>query len=541
PPGLRWLPADLAFLVGILRLGLRDWACSGHHPPDTFVDTLERRAREQPDGVLLVWTGPGARRVTFGELDRQACRAAWALRGQLSPGETAALLVLPAQTPLALGLWLGLAKLGCPVAWINPQARGGPLAHSVLSSGARLLLADTGLQEALEEVLPGLLAQDVRCLYFGRSSPTPGVGALGPALERAPADPVPAALRAKVTWRSLALLIYTSGTTGATCVLTPKFSASRFWDDCRQHGVTVIQYVGEVLRYLCNAPQQPEDRTHRVRLAMGNGLRADVWEAFQRRFGPVRVLEVYGSTEGNMGFINYPGRCGAVGKTSCMLRVRARGGPGGRGAGLLTPLAPGEPGLLLTQVLGRTPFVGYHGPRELSERKLVRGVRRAGDVYLNTGDVLAMDREGFLYFRDRLGDTFRWKGENVSTREVEGVLLLLDFLQEVNVYGVPVPGCEGKVGMAAVRLAPGRPFDGHKLYQHVRTWLPAYAAPHFIRVQDTLEITTTFKLLKSRLVREGFDVGAIADALYLLDHQAQAFRPLTEDTYRAVCEGTWRL
>lgn len=204
-------------------------------------------------------------------------------------------------------------------------------------------------------------------------------------------------------------------------------------------------------------------------------------------------------------------------------------------------LPPGEAGLLLTQVLGRQPFLGYRGARELSERKLVRNVRRPNDVYYNSGDVLTVDREGFLCFRDRLGDTFRWKGENVSTREVEGVLAQVDFLQEVNVYGVSVPGCEGKVGMAAVQLAPGRTFDGQKMYQHVRTWLPAYAIPQFIRIQDALEITGTFKLMKSRLVREAFNVGVIADPLFVLDNQARAFRPLTPDIYRAVCEGTWRL
>uniref|UniRef100_A0A8I3MV14 Long-chain-fatty-acid--CoA ligase n=2 Tax=Canis lupus familiaris TaxID=9615 RepID=A0A8I3MV14_CANLF len=230
------------------------------------------------------------------------------------------------------------------------------------------------LQENLEEVLPKLQAENIRCFYLSQSSPTPGVGALGAALDVAPTDPVPTDLRAGITPQSPALFIYTSGTTGlpkpaivtherllqmckmlslcggtaddvvytvlplyhvtglilgvlsclelgATCVLAPKFSASRFWDNCRQHGVTVILYVGEVLRYLCNTPQRPEDRTHTVRLAMGNGLRADVWQSFQQRFGPIQILEIYGSTEGNIGFINYPGRCGALGKMSCFLRM----------------------------------------------------------------------------------------------------------------------------------------------------------------------------------------------------------------------------
>ncbi|XP_077621444.1 long-chain fatty acid transport protein 5 [Crocuta crocuta] len=610
PPGLRWLPADVTYIFKILHLGLNIRARMSRQPLDTFVDTFERRARAQPDRAPLVWKGPGAHSVTFRELDDRACQAVWALKAELGgltgllAGEPAALLVLASQTIPALCLWLGLAKLGCPVAWINPHGRGMPLVHSVLSSGARLLVVDPDLQENLEEILPKLQAENIRCYYLSHSSPTPGVGALGAALDVAPTDPVPADLRAWVTSKSPALFIYTSGTTGlpkpaivtqnrllqmckmlslggvtaddvvytvlplyhvmglilgilgclelgATCVLAPKFSTSCFWDDCRQHGVTVILYVGEVLRYLCNTPQRPEDRTHTIRLAMGNGLRADVWESFQQRFGPIRILETYGSTEGNIGFVNYPGRCGALGKMSCLLRMLSpfelvqfdteAEEPVRDNRGFCVPVGLGEAGLLLTQIVGHHPFLGYRGARELSERKLVRNVRRRGDVYFNTGDVLAMDREGFLYFRDRLGDTFRWKGENVSTREVEGVLSLVDFLQEVNVYGVSVPGCEGKVGMAAVQLAPGQSFDGQKMYQHVRTWLPAYATPHFIRIQDALEITGTFKLVKSRLVREGFNVGIIADPLFVLDNQAKAFRPLTADIYKAVCNGTWRL
>ncbi|XP_021568979.1 bile acyl-CoA synthetase [Carlito syrichta] len=574
PPGLRWLPADVAYLVKILRLGLDIRARLGRQPPDTFVDAFERQVRAQPGHTPLVCTGRGACSVTLGELDAQACRAAWALKAELDGSEG-----LHTQEPAAL---------------LVGASRAVP--------ALRHIPAD--LQETLEEILPKLQAENIHCFYLGHASPTLGVRALGVALDAAPSHPVPANLRAGITRRSPALFIYTSGTTGlpkpailthervlqmskmlslcgataddvvytvlplyhvmglvlgvlgclelgATCVLAPKFSASCFWDDCRQHGVTVIQYVGEVLRYLCNTPQRPEDRTHAVRLAMGNGLRADVWETFQQRFGPIRIWEIYGSTEGNIGLVNYVGRCGALGKISCLLRMLSpfelvqydmeMEEPVRDKQGFCIPVGPGEAGLLLTRVVGHHPFLGYRGPRELSERKLVQDVRRQGDVYYNTGDVLAMDREGFLYFRDRLGDTFRWKGENVSTREVEGVLSQVDFLQEANVYGVSVPGCEGKVGMAAVQLVPGQTFDGRKLYRHVRAWLPDYARPHFIRIQDVLEITSTFKLVKTRLVREGFNVDVVVDPLFVLDHGAQAFRPLTTDIHRAVCEGTWRL
>lgn len=610
PPGLRWLHKDMAYAFKMLFFGLKFRQRFNRHPPETFVDALEQQAQAWPDRVALVCTGSEGCSITSGQLNARACQAAWALKEKLKDitdqeaRDAAAILVLPSKTIAALSMFLGLAKLGYPVAWMNPHIRGMPLLHSVRSSGASVLIVDPDLQENLEEVLPKLLAENIHCFYLGHSSPTPGVEALGAALDAAPSDPVPASLRANIKWKSPALFIYTSGTTGlpkpailshervihvsnmlpfcgctaddvvydvlplyhtmglvlgvlgclqlgATCVLAPKFSASRYWAECRQHGVTVIMYVGEIMRYLCKVPEQPEDKIHTVRLAMGNGLRANVWENFQQRFGPIRILEFYGSTEGNSGFMNYAERCGAVGKTSSFLRMLIpfelvqfdldTAEPVRDKQGFCIPVEPGKPGLLLTKIRKNQPFLGYRGSQAETKQKLIANVRNVNDLYYNTGDVLALDQEGFLYFRDRLGDTFRWKGENVSTGEVEGVLSSLDFLEQINVYGVPVPGCEGKVGMAAVKLAPGKTFDGQKLYQHVHSWLPAYATPHFIRIKDSLELTNTYKLVKSQLVREGFDVGIIADPLYVLDNKAQTFRSLTPDVYQAVCEGTWKL
>nr|XP_042128630.1 bile acyl-CoA synthetase isoform X2 [Peromyscus maniculatus bairdii] len=540
PPRLRWLHKDVAYVFKILSCALKIRRLLNRQPPETFVNALERQAQARPDQVAFVCTGPGACSITNSQLDARACQAAWALKARLKDTtnqqatKTAALLVLPSKNIPALTVFLGLAKLGCPVAWINPYGRGMPLLHSVLSSGASVLIVDPGLPK------PAILSHE-RVLQVSKMLSFCG----------ATADDVVYVVLPLYHTAGLILGVLGCLELGATCVLAPKFSASRFWADCRQHGVTVIQYVGEVLRYLCNVPEKPEDKIHPVRLAMGNGLRADVWETFQQRFGPIRIWEFYGSTEGNSGLMNYVGRCGAVGKTNCFLRMLSpfelvqfdveTAEPVRDKQGFCIPVGPGEAGLLLTKILKNQPFLGYRGSKEQSKRKLVTDVRRSGDLYYNTGDVLSLDSEDFLYFHDRLGDTFRWKGENVSTREVEGVLSSLDFLQEVNIYGVPVPGCEGKVGMAAVKLAPGQNFDGQKLYQHVRSWLPAYAAPHFIRVQDSLEVTSTFKLVKSQLVREGFDVGVIVDPLYILDNKTQTFRRLMPDMYKAVCEGTWKL
>ncbi|NWX05424.1 S27A2 synthetase, partial [Caloenas nicobarica] len=330
-------------------------------------------------------------------------------------------------------------------------------------------------------------------------------------------------------YHSAGLLIGVGGCfeLGATCVLRAKFSASQFWDDCRRYNVTVIQYVGELMRYLCNTPKRPDDREHGVRLALGNGLRADVWKEFLRRFGPVAIWEFYGATEGNAGFVNYAGKIGAVGRANVFLRSFApyelieynveENEPIRDERGLCIPVRPGETGLLVIKITKNTPFHGYVGDAQKTEKKILRDVLVKGDSYFNSGDLLMIDREGFVYFQDRVGDTFRWKGENVATTEVEATLAMVNFIQEVNVYGVSVPGCEGRCGMAAVRLRAGQPFDGQQLYAFTAAALPGYAAPRFLRIQDALEVTGTFKQRKTQLVRDGFDPDAVTDPLFFRD------------------------
>ncbi|XP_009071831.1 PREDICTED: very long-chain acyl-CoA synthetase-like, partial [Acanthisitta chloris] len=453
------------------------------------------------------------------------------------------------------------------------------------------------LQVAVEEVLPELKRDGIRVYYLSSTSPTPGVEALLPSIEEASDAPLPPHHRARVTADSKALYIYTSGTTGlpkaavvtelkmmmvaqlaricglrpddvvyttlplyhsagflvgvggclevgATCVLRAKFSASQFWDDCRRYNVTVIQYVGELMRYLCNTPKRPNDREHGVRMALGNGLRAEVWKEFLQRFGPVAVWEFYGATEGNAGFINYTGKIGAVGRANVFLKCFApfelirynveEDEPVRDARGLCIPVSPGETGLLVIKITKNTPFHGYAGDSQKTEKKVLRNVLVKGDAYFNSGDLLMMDQERFIYFQDRVGDTFRWKGENVATTEVEATLAMVNFIQEVNVYGVSVPGCEGRCGMAALRLKDGASFDGRSLYAFTRDTLPGYAAPRFLRIQDALEITGTFKQCKGNLVKEGFDPHIIKDPLFFRDDANKSYVPLTPDTFAAI-------
>lgn len=338
---------------------------------------------------------------------------------------------------------------------------------------------------------------------------------------------------------------------GATVVLKSRFSAGQFWEDCQRHGVTVFQYIGELCRYLVNQPPTEAERGHKVRLAVGSGLRADTWERFVRRFGPLRVLETYGLTEGNVATFNYTGQRGAVGRASWLYRrvfpfslIRcdvATGEPTRDAQGHCVATSPGEPGLLVAPVSPQSPFLGYAGGPELAQGKLLHDVFRPGDVFFNTGDLLVCDDQGFLRFHDRTGDTFRWKGENVATTEVAEVLEALDFLQEVNVYGVAVPGHEGRAGMAALVLRPPHTLDLADLYAHVSENLPPYARPRFLRLQASLETTETFKQQKVRMTREGFDPSALSDPLYVLDQAAGAYLPLTPARYSALLAGDLRI
>ncbi|NXA92041.1 S27A6 protein, partial [Melanocharis versteri] len=278
---------------------------------------------------------------------------------------------------------------------------------------------------------------------------------------------------------------------GATCVLKKKFSARQFWNDCRKYNVTMFLYIGEFCCYICNQPCKEEDRVHRMCIALRNGIRPSVWKEFLMRFGPIKIFEFYGSTEGSLGFLNYTNKIGAVGRASIfseflhsfellkydVWKQEVIKDKNGR-----CKKAPrGKPGLLVVQVTEDAPFAGYVGNKQASEKKLMHNMFVEGDVYLDTGDLLAMNEDGFLYFTDRVGDTFRWKEENVATLEVVEITGMMDFVQEVNVYGVSVKNCEGRTGMAAIVLKCHHTFNGERLYKHVVDFLPSYAQPRFVR------------------------------------------------------------
>ena len=326
---------------------------------------------------------------------------------------------------------------------------------------------------------------------------------------------------------------------GAALWLARRFSASRFWDEVRRRGVTGFQYVGEVCRYLANQPPRPDDRRHRLRVMMGAGIGADVWRTFQERFGVERILEGWSSTEANTSLINLDGVVGSCGRipfpelhNGRLIRFDLDTETHPRdAAGACIECGPGEVGEFVGMIpdlpdSGAGRFEGYTDA-EATGRKVLRDVFRPGDRWYRSGDLLRRDEDGYFTFVDRIGDTFRWKSENVSTQEVAEALAGFPGLEIANVYGVEVPGAEGRAGMAALALREGAGFDGAAFFAWTAERLPDYAAPLFVRLVSEPDLTSTFKLRKLDLQRAGYAPDRCAgDPLYVRDPARRTYAPL---------------
>nr|XP_035957818.1 very long-chain acyl-CoA synthetase isoform X2 [Halichoerus grypus] len=524
-----YLFQDMRYFLRLARVARQVRSYRQRRPVRTILHLFLQKARKTPHKPFLLFRDET---LTYSQVDRRSNQVARALRAHLGLRQGDCVAIFMGNEPAYVWLWLGLVKLGCAMACLNYNIRAKSLLHCFQCCGAKVLLASPELQDAIEEVLPSLKKDNVSIYYVSRTSNTNGVDSLLDKVDEVSTEAIPESWRSEVTFSTPALYIYTSGTTGlpkaatinhqrlwyatgfinavgvkeddviyttlplyhsaalmigvhgciltgATLVLRNKFSASQFWDDCRKYNVTVIQYIGELLRYLCNSSQKV--------------IAYDLIKYDVEKDEPVR--------DGN-------GYCIRVPK--------------------------GEVGLLVCRITQLTPFSGYAGGNTQTEKKKLRDVFKKGDLYFNSGDLLMIDHENFIYFHDRVGDTFRWKGENVATTEVADTVGLVDFVQEVNVYGVSVPGHEGRIGMAAIKMKENYEFDGKKLFNHVADYLPTYARPRFLRIQDTIEITGTFKHRKVTLVEEGFNPAVIKDALYFLDDKAEMYVPMTEDIYNAI-------
>lgn len=340
---------------------------------------------------------------------------------------------------------------------------------------------------------------------------------------------------------------------GGSVVIRDKFSAREFWDDVVNWDCTLFQYIGELCRYLVNAPEQPREIQHRLRLCCGNGLHANVWNKFQDRFAIPKILEFYAATEGNVSLYNVEGKVGAIGRVPSFLAHRfplalvksdpATQEPIRDESGLCMRCATGEIG----EAIGRIHDGAAHAAAEFegytdvaaSQKKILRDVFERGDAWYRTGDLMRADAGGYFYFVDRIGDTFRWKGENVASGEVTAAITAFSGITEATVYGVRVPGTEGAAGMAA--LVVDNTLDLAELRKHLACVLPSYARPLFLRIQDRIAVTATFKHQKTELVREGFDPAGSGDAIYFDDPSQQAYVPLDGALFARIKAGAIRL
>ncbi len=342
---------------------------------------------------------------------------------------------------------------------------------------------------------------------------------------------------------------------GGSCFIREKFSARQFWADIVQHECTMFVYVGELCRYLVVAPPGPMERQHKIRSCFGNGMRPDVWPSFKERFGIPRIVEFYAATEGNVTLFNFDSWPGSVGRIPKWAEKRfivrivtldveteqpVRGPDG-----LCIVCQPGEVGEVLGEILvdpnrPTNRFDGY-ADKAATEKKILRDVLRKGDAWFRSGDLMRKDELGYFYFVDRIGDTFRWKGENVSTNEVSQMMTGFEGIKDATVYGVEVPGHEGRAGMAALVVDDPATFDMAGFRAFLAAHLPEYARPLFLRFQDHLDITATFKQRKGDLVKEGFDPAKISEKLFFSDAASAAFVPIDPALYAKLAAGSMRL
>jgi fatty-acyl-CoA synthase len=340
---------------------------------------------------------------------------------------------------------------------------------------------------------------------------------------------------------------------GGTLVVRERFSASQFWSDVIRWECTAFQYIGELCRYLLNCPYSESETAHRLRLACGNGLAAGVWEAFQQRFRIPQILEFYAATEGGLSLFNVQGKPGAIGHIPPYLRHRFapalvsfdfdKGEPARDENGFCIRCGANKPGEALVKVQNDpasagSRFEGYTSAAE-TEKRILRHVFAAGDAWVRTGDLMRQDEKGFFYFVDRIGDTFRWKGENVATSDVAQEICAFEGILHASVYGVVIPGTEGRAGMAAI-VCEGA-LDLAALHRHLAERLPSYACPLFLRLCPQAEVTGTFKYAKTDLVRQGFNPSQCADPLYFNHSELRAYVALDAPLYDSILEGAIRL
>jgi fatty-acyl-CoA synthase len=515
---------------------------------------FQERAARHAEKVFIKF---GDEQITYREANETVNRyaAVLAARG-VGHGDVVGIMLRNSPEPVLL--MLAAVKCGAISGMLNYRQRGDVLKHSFGLLDAKAVIADTDLIDPITESgadIDGLVTVD-EFKRLAATAPTSNPATTAAVLAKDKAfyiftsgtTGMPKAsvmthyrwLRALAGFGGLGMRLTSNDTlycclplyhnnaltvalssvlnSGAALALGKSFSASKFWDEAVHYDATAFVYIGEICAYLLNQPAKETDRKHKVRVIAGNGLRPAIWDEFTERFGIERVCEFYAASEGNTAFVNVLN----VDKTTgicptpvAFVEYDADTGEPVRGEdGRVRKVKNGEPGLLLSKVSNFQPFDGYTD-KKASEKKLVRDAFKEGDVWFNTGDLMRSQGFGHAAFTDRLGDTFRWKGENVATTEVEAAVSTDPQVEECTVFGVEVPGTGGRAGMAALQLKEGEEFDGKALAKAAYDKLPGYAVPLFVRVVKELAHTSTFKSQKVDLRKEGYSA-ELEDPIYVL-------------------------
>lgn len=536
---------------------------------------FQERAAQYADRVFLKFADE---RITYREANETVNRYAAVLAAK-GVGHGDVVGVMLRNSPDAVLLMLAIVKCGAVAGMLNYHQRGKVLAHSFGLLDAAAVVAEADMVEHVTDCgaeVSGLITvEELRRL--ATTAPTTNPASTSAVLAKDKAfyiftsgtTGMPKAsvmthyrwLRALAGFGGLGLRLHSDDTlycclplyhnnaltvsvgsalnSGAALALGKSFSASRFWDEVIDYGATAFVYIGEICGYLLNQPPKPTDRAHKVRVIVGNGLRPAIWDEFTQRFGIPRVCEFYAASEGNTAFVNVFNVSKSTGicpSPVAFVEYDAESGEPARGAdGRLRKVKRGEPGLMLSKISALQPFDGYTDP-SASEKKLVRNAFKDGDVWFNTGDLMRSQGLGHAAFADRLGDTFRWKGENVATTEVEAAVAGHPLIDECTVFGVEVPGAGGRAGMAAVQLKDGKEFDGKAIAEAFYGHLPVYAVPLFVRVVTELAHTSTFKSQKVDLRKQGYGP-EVNDPLYVLAGREEGYVPFYPEYPEEVTAG----
>jgi fatty-acyl-CoA synthase len=560
------------------------------------IEEISERRGEAP--ALLSYR----ERFSYGELTRRANQYAhWALEKGLAKGDVVALLM--ANRPEYFAIWLGVSSMGAVVALVNTNLAGPSLAHCINIATPKHLIVGGELVEVLTSALESL---SVSPEIWVKGPHDSGFQSLDEEIERQPKDRPSRMELSRITIEDRALYIYTSGTTGlpkaanvsharvlqwsywfagmmgaqpsdrmynclpmyhsiggvlvpgamlvagGSVVIREKFSASQFWTDIARWDCTAFQYIGEFCRYLLQAPASSR-RENRILLACGNGLAADVWDAFKETFRIPRIIEFYAATEGGVALFNAEGKSGAIGRIPAYLAHRfapalvrfdvEKSEPVRNEEGFCVRAAANEPGEAIARITSDPANIGsrYEGYTDsgATDKKILRDVFERGDAWFRTGDLMRRDEKGYFYFVDRIGDTFRWKGENVATSEVAEAINAFPGVRQAVVYGVEIPGASGRAGMAALVAEEGLDFAA--LRGHLANRLPSYARPLFLRLRGEVEVTGTFKYSRMELVREGFNPETVGEEIYFDDAGAQLYRRVDNELFEQIQSGQIRL